>query len=255
MRIATWNINGLRARKEFVEVWLKERQPDLVGFQELKMQDVDFPHEFFEELGYEAFVHGQKSWNGVAILSKAGGKLIQKGLKGQDDFGARLITVQVNDLEFTTCYCPNGKDIDHPDFIGKLGWYDSLISESKKSEQKNRILCGDFNIVARPIDSWKGEKATGEIFHTQEERLRMKELKSTGIEDIYESKYKDEQMFTWWDYRGGSFHRKHGLRIDTILATKDIAKRTKDLVIDRDFRKKKGDLTPSDHAPVYIDLE
>ena len=83
----------------------------------------------------------------------------------------------------------------------------------------------------------------------------MKELKSTGIEDIYESKYKDEQMFTWWDYRGGSFHRKHGLRIDTILATKDIAKRTKDFVIDRDFRKKKGALTPSDHAPVYIELE
>ena len=90
MRIATWNINGLRARKEFVEVWLKERQPDLVGFQELKMQDVDFPHEFFEELGYEAFVHGQKSWNGVAILSKAGGKLTQKGLIGHSPFNMKM---------------------------------------------------------------------------------------------------------------------------------------------------------------------
>ena len=133
MRIATWNINGLRARKEFVEMWLEERQPDLVGFQELKMQDVDFPYESFEDLGYEVFVHGQKSWNGVAILSKAGGKLVQKGLKGQEDFGARFITVEVNDLEFTTCYCPNGKDIDHPDYIRKLSWYDSLISESKKT--------------------------------------------------------------------------------------------------------------------------
>ena len=142
MRIATWNINGLRARKEFVEVWFKERQPDLVGFQELKMQDVDFPYEFFEELGYEAFVHGQKVGMESPFCLKAGGKLIQKGLKGQDDFGARLITVQVNDLEFTTCYCPNGKDIDHPDYIGKLDWYDSLISESKKSEQKTEFCVG-----------------------------------------------------------------------------------------------------------------
>ena len=212
MRIATWNINGLRARKEFVELWLKERQPDLVGFQELKMQDVDFPHEVFKGLGYEAFVHGQKGWNGVAILSKAGGKLIQKGLKGQDDFGARLITIEVNNLKFTTCYCPNGKDIDHPDYLRKLAWYDSLISESKKSEPENRILCGDFNIVAKPMDSWRREKGNGEIFHTHEERLRIKELKSTGLEDIFECKHKNQQMFTWWDYRGGSFHRKHGLR-------------------------------------------
>ena len=255
MRIATWNINGLRARKEFVEIWLKERQPDLVGFQELKMQDIDFPHEFFDSLGYKAFVHGQKSWNGVAILSKAGGKLTQKGLKGQDDFGARLITIEINGLEFTTCYCPNGKDIDHPDYARKLSWYDSLISASKRSEHENRILCGDFNIVTRPIDSWKGEKATGEIFHTQEERLRMEQLKNTGLDDIYETRHTDEQMFTWWDYRGGSFHRKHGLRIDTILATKGITKRTKTFVIDRDFRKKKDELTPSDHAPVYIDIE
>ena len=255
MRIATWNINGLRARKEFVEIWLKERQPDLVGFQELKMQEADFPHEFFEALGYTTFVHGQKSWNGVAILSKAGGKLIQKGLEGKDDLEARLITIEVNGFEFTTCYCPNGKDIDHPDYIGKLDWYDNLISLSKKSEYKNRILCGDFNIVAKPNDSWKGEKATGEIFHTQEERLRMKQLKSTGLEDLYEIKHADEQMFTWWDYRGGSFHRKHGLRIDTILATKGITKKTNAFVIDRDFRKKKGELTPSDHAPVYIDIE
>jgi exodeoxyribonuclease-3 len=126
MRIATWNVNGLRARLDFVRLWLEDRQPDVVGLQELKVEDDDFPHDMFNALGYEVLTHGQKSWNGVAIASRLPMEISAKGLPGQEDFGARLITAQIEDLSFTTVYCPNGKDIDHDDFPRKLAWYDAL---------------------------------------------------------------------------------------------------------------------------------
>ena len=255
MRIATWNINGLRARKEYLALWLNERQPDLVGLQELKMQDSDFPYEFFEQLGYQAFVYGQKSWNGVAILTKIDGTLKTKGLLDQGDFGSRLITAQFDDIEFTTCYCPNGKDTDHSDYQAKLSWFDSLISSFKMNQEPNRILCGDFNIVVEAIDSWRGENAKGDIFHTEEERKRISELMTTGLIDLFRIQNPNEQLFTWWDYRGGAFHRKQGLRIDLILGTEAILKRMHNYVIDRDYRKKQGELTASDHAPVFIDID
>ncbi len=255
MRIATWNINGLRARKEYLALWLNDRQPDLVGLQELKIQDNDFPHEFFNKLGYQALVYGQKSWNGVAILTKIGGVLKTKGLVDQEGFGSRLITAQFDDLEFTTCYCPNGKDTNHQDYHAKLDWFDSLISTFTTNQEPNRVLCGDFNIVVEAIDSWRGEKATGDIFHTKEERKRMIELMATGLVDLFRIQNPNEQLFTWWDYRGGAFHRKQGLRIDLILGSEAILNRTKSHVIDRDYRKKHQELTASDHAPVFIDIE
>ena len=130
MRIATWNINGLRARLDYIKLWLSERQPDVVGLQELKMQDHQFPHDEFEALGYRALTHGQKSWNGVAILSRLPIELIESGLPGQEDFGARLIRARVGEgegqVDFTTLYCPNGKNTDHDDFHRKLAWFDAL---------------------------------------------------------------------------------------------------------------------------------
>jgi len=162
MRIATWNINGLRARMEFMALWLKDRDPDVVGLQELKTPTEDFPHEFFQDLGYHALVHGQKSWNGVAILSKQPVELLQAGLPGEDDWGSRLITADINgQFEFTTAYCPNGKSTGHDDYPNKLRWYDSLLNHWQESatDQSARVLCGDFNIVPTPLDSWRGEKA------------------------------------------------------------------------------------------------
>ena len=255
MRIATWNINGLKARREYLELWLQERKPDIVGLQELKMREEDFPHEFFNKLGYQALVYGQKSWNGVAILTKRDAVLKSKGLAGQEDFGARLITAQVADVEFTTCYCPNGKDIDHQDYRAKLNWFDSFISNLQVETAANQIVCGDFNIVNDPIDSWRGESANDDIFHTADERNKMRQIFKTGLIDLFREQNPDEQTFTWWDYRGGAFHRKQGLRIDLILGTEAILKRTRKFVIDRDYRKKQKDLTASDHAPVYIDIE
>lgn len=254
MRIATWNVNGLRARLEFMALWLQARQPDIVGLQELKTPTEDFPHELFADLGYHALVHGQKSWNGVGILSKMPMELVQQGLPGEDVWGARLLTAKNDQIEFTTVYCPNGKSVEHEDYPNKLRWYESLLQHYAGGDHPHRILCGDFNIVPTTLDSWRGEQADGGVFHTKDERSRLQALIDSGMTDLYRLKYPEQQAFSWWDYRGGAFHQKQGLRIDFVLGSQDLLDRVDDVVIDRDFRKKQQGLTASDHAPVFADL-
>jgi exodeoxyribonuclease-3 len=257
MRIATWNINGLRARLEFAIHWLRERQPDVVGLQELKLTDEQFPREPFEALGYHVVSHGQKAWNGVAILSREPARVTQRGLPGQAEFGARLLSAEIGDLAFTTVYCPNGKSIDHEDFSKKLAWFDDLARHFEQIADPERpiILCGDFNVCPAAIDSHDEERLRGQIFHTEEERKRYQGLLESGFSDVFRALYPAEVAFSWWDYRGGAFHRKLGLRIDFLLANPPALARVKDVAIDRDFRKKKDGLTPSDHAPVFADLD
>jgi exodeoxyribonuclease-3 len=257
MRVATWNINGLRARLEFLLLWLREREPDVVGLQELKLTDEQFPHAELEAAGYRAVSHGQKSWNGVAILHRDDAQVTQRGLPGQEDFGARLITAEVGGLAFTTVYCPNGKNLDHDDFPRKLAWFDSLAQHLAETVAADRpaVVCGDFNICPAAIDSWNEEKFHGEIFHTDAERARLRRLFETGFVDVFREKHPEAQEFSWWDYRGGAFHRKQGLRIDFLLATPVAAARVRSVEIDREYRKKKDGLTASDHAPVFADLD
>lgn len=261
MKIATWNINGLRARLDFILLWLEERQPDVVGFQELKMEDAKFPHETFEALGYKAVTHGQKSWNGVAVLSRLPVEQIEAGLPGQEDFGARLIRARVGEgeraVDFTTLYCPNGKSTEHEDFPKKLAWFDALRAWSAGfvEPRASAILCGDFNIVPTGLDSWNEAEFQGSVFHTDAERERMASILDVGLVDLYREREPETQAFSWWDYRGGSFHRKRGLRIDFLLGTQAIAERLRGVEIDREYRKKKDGLTPSDHAPVIATLD
>jgi len=257
MRIATWNINGLRARIDFVAHWLRARQPDVVGLQELKLPDDQFPKDVFEELGYSAVTHGQKAWNGVAVLSKKPATVVQRGLPGQEDFGARLLTVEVEDLSFTTVYCPNGKSTSHPDFPKKLAWFDALAAwfGTNVGVDRPAVLCGDFNVVPEAIDSYDEEKSAGHVFHTDEERARLRSVMDLGLQDVFRAKHPGEQAFSWWDYRGGAFHRGLGLRIDFLLATESALGRVRSVEIDRDYRKKKDGLTASDHAPVFADLD
>lgn len=261
MKIATWNINGLRARIDYIKLWLEERQPDVVGLQELKMQDHQFPHDEFTKLGYKAVTHGQKSWNGVAILSREPLELIETGLPGQADFGARLIRARVGEgeraVDFTTLYCPNGKNTDHDDFPRKLAWFDGLREWATGfvAADQSAVLCGDFNIVPTGLDSWNEEEFNGSIFHTDEERARMAGVIDVGLRDLYREREPDTQAFSWWDYRGGAFHRKHGLRIDFLLGTPPVVERLVSVEIDRDFRKKMDGLTASDHAPVVAVLD
>jgi exodeoxyribonuclease-3 len=255
MRIATWNINGLRARLDYLRLWLESRRPDVVGLQELKISDEEFPTEFFEALGYHAVAHGQKAWNGVAVLTRRPAELIERGLHGQADFGARLLRVRIDDLDFTTVYCPNGKDVGHDDYPRKLAWYDDLIAYlASRDRDAPAIVGGDFNVVPAAIDSWLGADAEAEIFHTPEERRRFQALLALGLHDLYREQYPAQRAYSWWDYRGGAFHRGHGLRIDLLLATSATRARVEDVTIDRDFRKKQDGLTPSDHAPVFVDL-
>jgi exodeoxyribonuclease-3 len=257
MRVATWNINGLRARLEFALLWLKERQPDVVGLQEIKLTDAQFPHEPFEALGYHVASHGQKAWNGVAILSREPARVTQRGLPGQAELGARLLSAEIGDLSFTTAYCPNGKSTDHEDFPKKLAWLEDLARhfEPIADRAPPTILCGDFNVCPAAIDSHDEAGLRGQIFHTEEERERFRDLLGCGLSDVFRALYPNEVAFSWWDYRGGAFHRKLGLRIDFLLANPAAAARVKAVAIDRDFRKKQGGLTPSDHAPVFADLE
>jgi exodeoxyribonuclease-3 len=257
VRIATWNINGLRARLDFLRLWLQARKPDLVGLQELKLTNEQFPHAELEAEGYHAVVHGQKSWNGVAILSREEAQVTQRGLPGQDEFGARLITATVADLSFTTVYCPNGKHVGHDDYPRKLAWFDALARhlEERCDPSGPAVVCGDFNICPTDLDSWNGAGFRGDIFHTDAERARYRRLLELGFADVFRVQHPDLQAFSWWDYRGGAFHRKQGLRIDLLLATPPALGRVRAVEIDRDYRKKHESLTPSDHAPVYADLD
>ena len=258
MRIATWNINGIRARLGFFVEWLAARQPDVVGLQELKVPDAQFPWADIEKAGYHAAVYGQKSWNGVAVLARRPIEVLQKGLPGQEEFGARLLTARIGDLLFTTVYCPNGKHTGHDDFPRKLAWFDALhehLSRSATAASRYAVLCGDFNICPQPIDSWNEAALHGSIFHTDEERERIRRLLAAGFVDLFRAQFPDEQAFTWWDYRGGAFHRRHGLRIDFLLGNAALAARLRAVEIDREWRKKRDDLTPSDHAPVFADLD
>ncbi|MEM9492418.1 MAG: exodeoxyribonuclease III, partial [Myxococcota bacterium] len=204
------------------------------------------------------------SWNGVAVLLRKDAdelaadeaEVTQIGLPGQDEMGARLLTVAVADLSFTTIYAPNGKTLDHPDVQRKLAWYDALIAHLARSHQADQqmIVCGDFNITPAALDSWS-EPAQGDvIFHTEAERSRMRALLDWGLRDVYRAAHPDEPGFTWWDYRGGSFHKGQGLRIDLLLATAGVAERSRGVHLERTWRKKIDGMTPSDHAPVWVDI-
>ena len=256
MKIATWNINGLRARLDFVLHWLATRQPDVVGLQELKLEDEEFPADAFATAGYHTACYGQKSWNGVAILSRAPLQVEHRGLPGQAQFGSRLITASTQDLSFTTVYCPNGKTTDHDDYGKKLMWFEHLATWLSEEQNRERptVLCGDFNVVPAPIDSWNEAAFHGGIFHTAEERVRFQRLLDWGLVDLFRHQRPDTQLFSWWDYRAGAFHRNHGLRIDFLLGTQGVVERLQQVEIDREYRKKKDGLIASDHAPVIAEL-
>lgn len=258
MLIATWNVNGLRARMDYVLHWLQQRRPDVLALQELKMPDEIFPHQSFAEAGYQALAHGQKSWNGVALLSRAPLQEVQRGLPGQAEFGARLLAARSGEFSVTSLYCPNGKHTEHPDYKRKLAWFESLAAHvgtaAAAEDAPPEILCGDFNIVPAPADGWNEAENAGGIFHTQAERARMQALAAAGWHDLFRAKHPQEQAFTWWDYRGGAFHRGRGLRIDLLLGNAAARKRTRKVWVERDFRKKQQGLTPSDHAPVCAEL-
>lgn len=261
MLIATFNVNSIKARLPYVLHWLNARQPDLVCVQELKLPNEQFPHEALEAAGYGAMVHGQPRWNGVAVLFKRASfgddvEVLQAGLPGADEDGARLITVRAKEIWATSVYVPNGKTIAHDDFVMKLGWLEGLRKYLKDNVDMDApgFVGGDYNVVPASIDSHNAEAFAGKIFHTEQEQGLIRGLQEDGFVDLYRTLEPEGRMFSWWDYRAGSFHKNKGLRIDLLLATQSLFKRATKAWVDRDYRKKKDGETPSDHAPVFAEI-
>ena len=259
MILATWNVNGVRARAQRLLEWLDARKPDVACLQELKVKEDEFEHEVLERAGYRAAMVGQAAWNGVAVIARSAPEIVARDLPGAADAGARFVVARACGIEIASAYIPNGKTTKDPEFKMKLAWLDRLATwiEARPDKRAPFVLAGDFNVCTTDLDSYMGEHGRGTIFHTEEERALVGRIAAAGLVDTYRAKYPSEQGFSWWDYRMGAFHRKLGMRLDLIFASEPVARRVKDVYVDRDFRKKSklSGALPSDHAPVIAVLE
>ncbi len=255
MRIATWNVNSLGARLPRVEEWLGYAQPDVLCMQETKQADAVFPHGAFAALGYETVSHGDGRWNGVAIASRVGLSEASSGLgSGYEAQGSRLIAADCGDVRVVSVYVPNGRSLDSDQYPAKLAWMARLreLLDETSSPDRPLAVCGDFNVAPEDRDVWDPAEFVGATHVSGPERAALDELLSWGLVDVFRRLYDDERLFTWWDYRAGNFHKHRGMRIDLILATEVLAGRARYGLIDRNARKGQK---PSDHAPLFVDLE
>jgi exodeoxyribonuclease-3 len=257
MRIATWNVNSLKVRLPRVEAWLAEVQPDVLCMQETKLADDAFPALTFAALGYESVHHGQGQWNGVAILSKVGIEDVVGGFAaetGPPDPDARVITATCGGIRITDVYVPNGRSLDNDHYRYKLDWLAQLRRHlsAVASPDRDVVLTGDFNIAPADRDVYDPSKFVGATHVSPAERALLGELEAWGLTDVFRHQYPDqERVYSWWDYRAGDFHQGRGLRIDLVLASASIVGRMEWCIVDRNARKGQS---PSDHAPVVVDL-
>ncbi len=251
----TWNVNSLGARLPRVESWLADFRPDVLCLQETKLADDAFPWLTFQALGYESFHHGQGQWNGVAILSRVGIEDPQVGFAdgGAPDTEARIVWATCGGVRVASCYVPNGRSLDHEHYQYKLRWLERLRAHLAASCDPTKDVCvvGDFNIAPDDRDVWDPVALVGATHVSERERAALGALVAWGMTDVFRDRYPQGGLYSWWDYRGGSFHKRQGLRIDLILASASLAARLEYTVIDRNARK--GD-SPSDHAPVVADF-
>jgi exodeoxyribonuclease III len=254
VRVATFNVNSINARLKFLLHWLAARQPDVVCLQELKVTAEEFPYDALREAGYHACVHGQKGWNGVAVLGREPPQLLCAGLP-DSDLGARFVSARAGKLTVASVYVPNGKSIVHPDFAAKLAFFQALRDQLKSTLDPAApvLVGGDFNVCHTALDTYDPELADT-LFHTDPERRAVDALLELGLVDLYRDLCPEGRAFSWWDYRAGNFHKGLGLRIDLLLGTRAVREITREVWVDRDYRKKKEGETPSDHAPVIAEL-
>jgi len=255
MRIATWNVNSLKARIGRVEEWLADVQPDVLCMQETKLSDDAFPALTFQALGYESAHHGQGQWNGVAILSRVGlDDVVANFADGQPaDEEARLITATCGGVRITSVYVPNGRGLDQDHYQYKLAWLARLRRHvaDNSSPTDEVVVTGDFNIAPDDRDVYDPAKFVGATHVSPAERAELQALCDWGMTDVFRHFHDGDKLYSWWDYRAGDFHQGRGLRIDLILATAPILARSTYTIIDRNARK---GTSPSDHAPVLVDL-
>lgn len=256
MRIATYNVNGVNGRLPVLLRWLQETTPDIVCLQELKAPQEKFPEQAIAKLGYNALWHGQKSWNGVAILTKGADITeIRKVLPGDtEDTHSRYIEAEVNGLIIGCLYLPNGNPAPGPKFDYKLKWFERLqvhaaeLMESKKPV----ILTGDYNVMPTELDVYKPEKWVNDALFRPETRDAFQKLMSQGWTDAIRTLYPDEKIYTFWDYFRNAYGRDAGLRIDHFLLSPKVAKKLTAAGVDKHVR---GWEKTSDHAPVWIELK
>lgn len=254
MRLATWNVNSLKARLPRVEAWLADVQPDVVCLQETKLADGAFPALAFQTLGYESAHHGEGRWNGVAILSRVGLDDPSRGFgPADDDPEARLLWATCGGVRVASVYVPNGRGLEHEHYRYKLAWLGKLRAalDEQGDPSTPLVVAGDFNIAPADADVWNPAAFVGETHTSDPERAALAELEDWGLVDTFRLRQPQGGLFSWWDYRAGNFHKKQGMRIDLVLGTPPVAERVRFATVDRNARKGQQ---PSDHAPVIIDL-
>jgi exodeoxyribonuclease-3 len=258
MRIATWNVNSIRQRLDNMLAWLKERAPDIVCLQEIKCVDEAFPRDAFESLGYNVAVHGQKAFNGVALLSKLPFDEVAPGLIGdKDDVQARfleaLVSTKTGVLRVVSLYLPNGNPPATDKYAYKLKWMDRLIafSHERLKLEEPMLLAGDFNVIPTAADARRPEAWTNDALFLPQTRQKFRMLLNLGFTDAIRAASDASHLYTFWDYQAGAWAKDDGIRIDHMLLSPQAADRLVDAGIDRHVRSWDK---PSDHVPVYVDL-
>ena len=257
MRIATWNVNSINARIETVTAWFRDAQPDVACLQEIKCQDENFPREAFESMGYNIEVHGQKSYNGVALLSKTPLEDVRRGLPGDDgDDHARYLEAVVGGerpVRVACIYLPNGNPVGTEKFAYKLAWMERLRIHAKEllAYEEPLALCGDWNVIPEPTDADDPASWMADALFQPETRAAFRAIKWLGLTEAYLAADGRPNQYTFWDYQAGAWRRDHGIRIDHVLLSPQAADTLRGVEIHKDVR---GWDKPSDHVPVVVEL-
>ena len=262
MLIATWNVNSIRTRLSQIIDWINQVEPDILCLQETKVIDDSFPVEAFEKLGYSVEVYGQKSYNGVAIISKIKAENVKRGFHNCKDIDhnieifqnqKRLISADFNGIKIVNVYVPNGSSIESDKFEYKINWLNCLASFLDEQIKKGQLIClmGDFNIAPSNLDIHDPQKFEGGIMASETERDALKNVLKEKLIDAFRIFEKSTGHWSWWDYRNNSYELNKGWRIDHIYISKELSSKLKSCVIDSLPR---ANFRPSDHAPVMIDL-
>jgi len=261
--IATWNVNSIRTRLSQIIDWLNQVNPDILCLQETKVMDDSFPNEPFEKLGYSVEVYGQKSYNGVAIISKIKAENVIRGFYGLINSDQnieilqeqkRVISADINGIKIINVYVPNGSSLESEKFLYKINWLNCLASFLDEREKKGELICllGDFNIAPSDLDIHDPNKYEGGIMASELERNALNNVLQDRLIDTFRIFEKSAGHWSWWDYRNNSYELNKGWRIDHIYISKELSSKLKSCVIDS---KPRGNLRPSDHVPVWIDLD
>ena len=257
MIISSWNVNSVRARIENIKSYLLKYKPDILMMQEIKTEDINFPYDEFSSMDYESHVFGQKSYNGVAIISKHKLKIIRTDLIKDKLKQSRIISAEVEFkkkvIQLINIYTPNGNPVDTEKYDYKKNWLDSLIKQLKNLSKKNEniILAGDFNIIPSAEDVYNVKSFEDDALYRLEIRKKLREMINLGFSDVYRHFNEDKEGYTFWDYMRGAWQKNNGMRIDHFLASSSILDHIKSVNINKDPR---GREKPSDHTPIEIRL-